>query len=87
MSIEISCLVGSAILCLALPLFYVALYNKQVGFAGISGTREISQSRPGQPAVVAAHTTILSKISCLSLLRLPRHISRASLIALPSMAH
>jgi uncharacterized MAPEG superfamily protein len=40
MSIEISCLVGSAILCLALPLFYVALYNKQVGFAGISGTRE-----------------------------------------------
>jgi uncharacterized MAPEG superfamily protein len=40
MSVELLCLVASAILCLALPLFYVALYNKQVGFAGVSGTRE-----------------------------------------------
>ncbi len=40
MSIELTCLAASAILCLILPFIYVALYNKQVGFAGVSGNRE-----------------------------------------------
>lgn len=40
MSTEFICLAASAILCLILPFIYVALYNKQVGFAGVSGNRE-----------------------------------------------
>jgi uncharacterized MAPEG superfamily protein len=40
MSTELYCLAASAILCLILPFIYVALYNKQVGFAGVSGNRE-----------------------------------------------
>jgi len=40
MNTELTCLAASGVLCLALPLVYVALYQKQVGFPGVSGNRE-----------------------------------------------
>jgi len=40
MNTELTCLAASGVLCLALPLVYVAMYQKQVGFAGVSGNRE-----------------------------------------------
>ncbi len=40
MNIELTCLAASAVLCLALPLVYVAMYQKQVGFPVVSGNRE-----------------------------------------------
>jgi uncharacterized MAPEG superfamily protein len=40
MNIELKCLASSGVLCLALPLVYVALYQQQVGFPGVSGNRE-----------------------------------------------
>jgi len=40
MNTELTCLAASGVLCLALPLVYGALYQKQVGFPGVSGNRE-----------------------------------------------
>jgi uncharacterized MAPEG superfamily protein len=40
MNTELTCLAASGVLCLALPLVYVALYQKQVGLPGVSGNRE-----------------------------------------------
>jgi uncharacterized MAPEG superfamily protein len=40
MNTELTCLAASGVLCLALPLVYVALYQKQVRFPGVSGNRE-----------------------------------------------
>ncbi len=37
---KLTCLAASAVLCLALPLVYVAMYQKQVGFPVVSGNRE-----------------------------------------------
>jgi uncharacterized MAPEG superfamily protein len=40
MNTELTCLATSGALCLALPFVYVALYQKQVGFRGVSSNRE-----------------------------------------------
>ncbi len=40
MTIELWSLALSALLCLLLPFIYVALYQKQVGLAGVSGNRD-----------------------------------------------
>ena len=40
MNTELTCLAASGVLCLALPLVYLPLYQKQVGFRGVSGNRE-----------------------------------------------
>jgi uncharacterized MAPEG superfamily protein len=40
MNTELACLAASGVLCLALPLIYLPLYQKQVGTAGLSSNRE-----------------------------------------------
>jgi uncharacterized MAPEG superfamily protein len=40
MTIELWSLALSGLLCLLLPFIYVALYQKQVGAAGVSGNRD-----------------------------------------------
>lgn len=63
MNSELLALVDSGVLCLVLPLIYVALYAKQVGMPVISGNREGAPEPTGMAGRgIRAHRNLLENL-------------------------
>ncbi|MDR7009374.1 MAPEG family protein [Paraburkholderia strydomiana] len=63
MTSELLALVGSGVLCLALPLIYVALYARQVGMPVVSGNREGAPEPTGIAGRgIRAHRNLLENL-------------------------
>jgi len=63
MSIELLTVVICALLCLALPLFYSAIYARQVGFSTISGNRDSVPEPQGTAGrALRAHRNLIENL-------------------------
>lgn len=63
MSIELLTLLISAMLCLALPLFYSPLYARQVGFGAIAGNRDDAPAPTGAAGrALRAHHNLVENL-------------------------
>src|SRR5260370_40854842 len=88
MNTELTCLAASGVLCLALPLVYVALYQKQVGFPGVSGNRDDVPEPPGAAGRGRrAHRNLIENLVPFAIAVMLAHAAGASTCSTPPRAH
>ncbi len=80
MTVEFTMLIWATLLCLALPLVYVPLYGKQVGFKALFFNRDTDTPKPEGMAArgLRAHMNLIENLVPFAVLIILAHITGVS---------